>query len=145
MSSSAQELSKNIRALVGAYLRAFRTEPYVAEKLPPGQETVLAYLNTTPGLTSAELARLEHVRPQSMNKTVSQLREAGLVDVHQDTEDKRRHELRLTDAGATMLRDVRASRNDWLTQQLERNLTADERRQLSEALPLLDAVLRDVR
>ena len=57
MSSSAQELSKNIRALVGAYLRAFRTEPYVAEKLPPGQESAGAAPQRCPARSRAARAR----------------------------------------------------------------------------------------
>jgi DNA-binding MarR family transcriptional regulator len=54
-----------------------------------------------------------------------------------DPHDGRRQIVELTDEGRARVQAIRAAREDWLTQALERELDAAEREQLHEALALL--------
>ena len=77
------------------------------------------------------------MRPQSMAQTVRELAAGGLVSRRPDPEDGRRAIVELTATGRETLHAARARREGWLTEVLERDFTADERRSLREALALL--------
>src|ERR1700710_2994430 len=67
------------------------------------QYTALTVLERHPDLTSAHLARHSFVTSQSMADMVTTLRSRGLIDRHQDPDDRRRLVLSLTEAGRTLL------------------------------------------
>ena len=80
------------------------------------------------------------MRPQSMAQTVHDLETAGLVSRRPDPADGRRAFIELTPAGLELLQTTRARRETWLTEVLERELDADERIVLHDALVLLDRI-----
>ena len=133
----AAALSEELRIAVWVMSRRMRTRVQEATDLPQAQQSVLALLDEHPGQTGAELARTEAVRPQSMNKTVSALRAAGLVSASPSPEDGRRQELSLTDAGRDVLANVRSLRGDWLTARIEQETDDDDRAALRRAAHLL--------
>ena len=75
-----------------------------------------------------------------MAQTVRDLEEAGLVSRRPDPTDGRRSFVELTPAGLETLETTRAQREDWLTRTLDRELDADQRELLREALGLLRRV-----
>ncbi len=136
-------LSDELRVAVWGLSRRMRVQVQEGADVPLGQQAVLALLDVTPGMTSAELARAEFVRPQSMNKTVAALREAGYVASTVPADDARRHELHLTTSGEHLLAQIRALRGDWLTERLERDLGADERMILAQAATIMRRLTTD--
>jgi DNA-binding MarR family transcriptional regulator len=80
------------------------------------------------------------MRPQSMAQTVHDLETSGLVSRRPDPADKRRAFVELTAAGVEVLQTTRARRETWLTEVLERELDADERALVHEALALLGRI-----
>jgi DNA-binding MarR family transcriptional regulator len=80
------------------------------------------------------------MRPQSMAQTVHDLESAGLVSRRPDPADGRRAFIELTPAGLDQLQTTWARRESWLTEVLERELDADERALLHEALALLSRI-----
>lgn len=135
-------LSEEIRALVRNLSARLRIESAQVTDLPVPQQSVLMRLAIEPGQTGAELARAEFVRPQSMNATVSALRQQGLVETAASAEDARRKVLNLTDAGRDELRRIRSSRSDWLSEQLTTSLSDADRELLARALDLLREIAR---
>ena len=80
------------------------------------------------------------MRPQSMAQIVHDLETAGLVSRRPDPADRRRAFIELTTAGLDLLQTTRAGRETWLTEVLERELDADERALVHEALALLSRI-----
>lgn len=132
-----ERLSEEIRGLVWDLTRRFRSESAHVSDIPLAQQVVLNRLRQTPGQTSAELARSELVRPQSMNATVAALRDSGLVESQASEQDARALRLFLTDAGREVLGDIASSRHDWLRMRLAVDLGDQERRLLGEAVTIL--------
>jgi DNA-binding MarR family transcriptional regulator len=105
------------------------------------QTSVLARLLKLGPMTVADLARAEHVKPQSIGVTVSTLEEEGLVVRKLDPGDGRRLNIVLTESGKRALLAGRAARQAWLSRALEEHLTDAEQRQLLEAMSLLKKAL----
>lgn len=135
------ELSDRLRALVRDFARRLRQESEDAGDLNWTQQFVLRRLVDTPGMTSAELARADGVRPQSMNSTVAALREAGSVTTSRGATDGRRVELFVTDAGRQMAEAMVGKRDQWLRRRLAEDLTPEQRQQLEDGLDILDTLL----
>ena len=68
--------------------------------------------------TASDLARAEHVRPQSMAAIVTMLREADLVTATPDPADGRKTVLRPTTAGRRLVKARAESRQAWLASAL---------------------------
>jgi DNA-binding MarR family transcriptional regulator len=133
------ELAHELRDTIGRLVRRLRLEPGP----PAPQLTVLSRLDRDggrAGMSISDLAAAERMRPQSMAQTVGDLERGGLVSRRPDPTDRRRQFVELTAAGAELLHATRARREGWLSAALERELTADERAALAEAVALLGRV-----
>jgi DNA-binding MarR family transcriptional regulator len=134
--TTTAQLAHGLRESVGRLVRRLRAEPG-----PPfAQLAVLGRLDREGPAGISDLAAADRMRPQSMAQTVRDLEDAGLVSRRPDPQDGRRSFVELTPAGVQTLHATRARREDWLTQTLERELEAEERELLRQALTLLDRV-----
>jgi len=133
---STAELAHQLRDMIGRLVRRLRLEPGP----PAPQLTVLARLDREGPASVSDLAAVERMRPQSMAQTVADLERAGLISRRPDPADRRRLFVELTTAGTELLHATRARREGWLTDALERELTAEERAALAEAVTLLGRV-----
>jgi len=134
--TSTAELAHGLRDAVGRLVRRLRAEPGP----PVAQMTVLARVDRHGPASVSDLAAAERMRPQSMAQTVHDLEAAGLVSRRPDPDDRRRAFVELTAAGRDLLRATRKRREGWLADALERELSADERALLAEAVALLGRV-----
>ena len=75
-----------------------------------------------------------------MAQTIHEMEDCGLVSRRPDPADGRRAIIELTAAGLELLERTRAQRETWLTEVLERELTASDRALLHEALNLLSRI-----
>jgi DNA-binding MarR family transcriptional regulator len=91
------------------------------------QFRILTTLSTRPDLSSAELARLYDVKPQTMIKQIALLEAKGLIERRVSDLNKRLLEVRLTEHGAATLKQVQKD-----SRALERQLLSplDEAEQL---------------
>src|ERR1035441_6180365 len=114
-----------LRVSMGLLVRRLRQAKAEGELTPP-EASALARLDRGGPATSAALARLEQISPQSMGATLSALEARGLIERAADPEDGRRVILSLTAAG----RAARRHRRDTLVRQLavalEGEFDADE-------------------
>jgi DNA-binding MarR family transcriptional regulator len=101
---------------------------------------VLGRLDREGPASISDLAAADRMRPQSMAQTVHELQSAGLVFRRPDPADGRRSFVELTEAGLQTLKATRAQREDWLTRTLDRELDAEQRELVREAVALLERV-----
>jgi DNA-binding MarR family transcriptional regulator len=102
---------------------------------------VLGQLHRRGALTASEIAAAERVQPQSLTRVLASLEEQGLIAREQDTQDRRRHTIELTDGGRQLLREHMKSSDDWLAEAIETRLTPTERAVLQLAAGILDQLL----
>ena len=129
-------LAHELRETIGRLIRRLRAEPGPSV----GRMAVLGRLDRDGPASISDLAGRERIRPQSMAQTVHDLESAGLVSRRPDPADGRRAFIELTTAGLELLQTTRARRETWLTEALERELDADERAVVHEALALLSRI-----
>jgi DNA-binding MarR family transcriptional regulator len=127
-------MAHELRETLGRLVRRLRAEP---GSLPTGQAAVLARLDREGPAGTSDLAAAERMRPQSMAQIVRDLETTGWVSRRPDPDDGRRTFVEITPAGVEALYAARAQREGWLSDVLERELDAEERRTLREALVLL--------
>jgi DNA-binding MarR family transcriptional regulator len=106
------------------------------------QATLLWLVKRSPGLSLAELAAEEGISPPAMSGHVDRLERLGLLERVRSTDDRRRVGLRLTEAGARLLRNVRARRTTWLADRL-RSLEPGELEAIESAIPALARLVGD--
>ena len=104
------------------------------------QSAVLGRLVRDGATTTAELARAEGVRPQSMGATVQALEDLGLVVRSQDPTDGRRTIVEATDAGRTAREESHRSRTRLLAERLAA-LDPDDRATVARSLTILGTLV----
>lgn len=135
-----QEVADHLASVVGRLLRRLRSSSS-ENLLTPTQRSVLARLEDAGPATTADLARSEFVRPQSMRLTLGALEEQGLVERTPDPVDGRKSVVSVTDTGRTTLARVRAAKRDWLAEAVAAELDGAERRTVAEAAGLIERLV----
>src|ERR1700688_595876 len=120
LETAATELS----LAIGQLARRLRTEVNPGE-LSWSQNATLARLEKAGAVTTADLARSEFVKPQSMGTTLADLEQAGLVQRRPHPTDGRQVLFALTAAGAEARRKRSLARREWLLAAIERLDPAD--------------------
>lgn len=90
--------------------------------------------------TAADLAARLNVQPQTLTRPLAALEADGLVRRDADPADRRRHRIRITEAGAKALDADMRERRQRLAAALERTLTPAERDVLRIAAGLIGRV-----
>ena len=122
---------------MGLLVRRLRQAKAEGELTPP-ESSALARLNRGGPTTSAALARLEQISPQSMGATLAGLEARGLAGRGSDPEDGRRVVISLTEAGLQALQDRRNAGTALLAQALSTRFTRSELEQLLAVTPLIE-------
>jgi DNA-binding MarR family transcriptional regulator len=120
LETAATELS----LAIGQLARRLRTEVNPGE-LSWSQNAVLARLERAGAMTTADLARSELVKPQSMGTTLADLEQAGLVQRRPHPTDGRQVLFALTAAGIDARRKRSLARREWLLAAMEKLDPAD--------------------
>lgn len=128
-------LAVELHGVIGQLKRRLREQATIGD-FTSSQTAVLRRLDRGPATVTA-LANAEGVRPQSMGATVSVLEAAGLVAGAPDPVDGRRTILSLTPVCRKMMKDGRATREDWLFRAIQKSLSTEEQAQLALAIELL--------
>ncbi len=135
------ERAARLRRTTGLLFRRIRAEAHGVTGLTLSQESIVALLMDTPdGLSSAELARIEGVRAQTMSTAVATLERRGFVRGEADPHDRRRTILHATAEGSDALNRSQAVKQRWLHQALD-GFTSSELATLDEATVLLDRII----
>src|SRR5580692_5142928 len=129
-------LAAELHIVLGALKRRLREHGDVAD-LTSAQKSVLLRLERDGPATGTALARAEAMRPQSMGAIIAALETAGYVAGAPDPSDGRQTIVSLTDHFRNSVSAARAARQDWLLAALQARLSAQEQRQLADAVELL--------
>ncbi|HXA57536.1 MAG TPA: MarR family transcriptional regulator [Streptosporangiaceae bacterium] len=130
----AARTARELRLILGSLVRRVRSSD---QELPLAQAGVLGYLDREGPMTTSDLAAVQHVRHQSMARTVAQLTGAGLVEPGPHPTDGRKVLLRITTAGRAAVGQRRDRRAGWLAEAISTRLTPAEQQALADVLPLL--------
>ena len=131
MAAAVTELT----AAVGQLLRRLRSQANPNE-LNLSQLSALARLDQQGATTTAELARTEAMKPQSMGTILASLEKEGLVQRQPHPTDGRQILFALTPAGAEVRRQRGAAKREWLLAAMAK-LEPAELETLLEAIPLI--------
>jgi DNA-binding MarR family transcriptional regulator len=132
-----------LRVSMGLLVRRLRQAKAEGDLTPP-ESSALARLNRGGPATSAALARLEQISPQSMGATLAGLEARGLVERGSDPEDGRRVVISLTEAGLRALQDRRNAGTASLAQALSTGFTRSELEQLLAVVPLIERLAESI-
>ena len=100
------------------------------------ESSVLARLAAEGPATTADLARAEGVKPQSMGTTVAALEERGLVERKPHPTDGRQVFIELTAEGVAVRKSARDAKRTWLAQAIAQ-LSERERETLFAAAQIM--------
>ena len=137
-SRASDELAGELLTLYGKIRRT--TLVGKVDDVTASQSAVLGRLIRDGATTTADLARAEGVRPQSMGATVQALVDLGLATRDPDPEDGRRTIVSATDAGRTAREDSHRSRTRLLAERLAA-LDPDDRAILARSIAILGPVV----
>jgi DNA-binding MarR family transcriptional regulator len=96
------------------------------------ESAVLGRLFRDGPATTADLARAENIKPQSMGATIAALEERGLVTRKPHPTDGRQINIELTTRGTAVRNSVRDAKRSWLAQ-AAKQLSEQERETLFKA------------
>jgi len=120
---------------IGQLLRRLRAESN-PDQLTWSQTVALSRLERAGPMTTADLARAESVKPQSMGATLTALEEAGLVGRQPHPTDGRQVLFSLTGKGVEARTARGAAKRVWLRDAVAR-LDPEERQGLAAAAALI--------
>ncbi len=116
---------------VGLLLRRVRAAA-ASHELSLTESSVMARLSREGPATTADLARAESVKPQSMGATIAALEERGLVERKPHPTDGRQMNIELTAKGSAVRNSARDAKRRWLADAIAR-LDEQERETLFAA------------
>jgi DNA-binding MarR family transcriptional regulator len=100
---------------IGLLVRRVRAAA-ASHELSLTESAVMARLAKDGPATTAELARAESMKPQSMGATVAALEEMGMVERQPHPTDGRQVNIELTAKGAAMRKSAKDAKRTWLAQ-----------------------------
>lgn len=122
---------------LGLLLRRLRSAvPSESLELSWAQMGVMRRLDKEGPATTAELARAEGVKPQSMGATVAALEEMGIVERRAHPTDRRQINIALTPKGESMRKKARIAKQTLLAQAIAK-LDAREQKKLPVVTELI--------
>ena len=132
---SADTVAADLTLAVGQLIRRLRAE-IESEGLGMSQTSALARLERQGPMTTADLARAEAMKPQSMKAILASLEEDGLVEREPHPTDGRQILFLLTAAGLAARRKRDTAKHKWLSAAIEK-LGPEDIRTLAAAIPLI--------
>ena len=100
---------------VGLLLRRLRAAT-ASDELSWTESSVMSRLAKEGPSTTADLARAEGIKPQSMGTTIAALEERGIVERKPHPTDGRQVNIALTSKGAAVRKSAKEARWGWLAQ-----------------------------
>jgi DNA-binding MarR family transcriptional regulator len=133
--ASVEASVENLLQATGQLVRRLRAEAG-GDHLTWSQSVVLSQLDKHGPSTTADLARTESVKPQSMSATLAVLEEQGLVERRPHATDGRQILFALTNAGMAIGRTRARLKRTWLSGALAQLTQAELRALLAAAEPI---------
>ena len=121
---------------LGLFMRRLRSEtPSETQGFSWTQMAVLKRLETQGPATTADMARAEGIKPQSMGTAIAALEEIGMVGRKPHATDGRQVNIEITAKGAAMRKSSKNAKLTWLAQAIAR-LDAKDQKKLPVVIEL---------
>jgi DNA-binding MarR family transcriptional regulator len=122
MSSSSHEAAvAELTQALGLLVRRMRSaSPSETSELSWTQRSVITRLDKEGPATTAELARAEGVKPQSMGTALAGLEALGMIERRPHATDGRQVNIALTARAAAMRKSAKDAKRTWLSQAIAR-------------------------
>lgn len=133
--SSLEPVVTDLTLAIGQLLRRLRSEANPGE-LNLSQSSTLARLERAGPMTTADLARAESMKPQSMKSILASLEEEGCVERQPHPTDGRQILFVLTSKGLEDRRRHTVAKREWLIDALAK-FDPTEIQTLAAAIPLI--------
>ena len=133
--ASVEASVENLLQATAQLVRRLRAEAG-GDNLTWSQSVVLSQLEKHGPSTTADLARTESVKPQSMSATLAALEEQGLVERRQHPSDGRQILFAVTSAGMAVRKKRTRLKRTWLSGALAQLTQAELRALLAAAEPM---------
>jgi DNA-binding MarR family transcriptional regulator len=111
---------------VGSLVRRVRSAA-ASHEISMTESAVMRRLEIDGPATTADLARAESVRPQSMGATIAALEERGFVERRAHPTDGRQFHIALTAKGAAVRASAKDAKRTWLAQAISQLDDADRK------------------
>jgi len=128
---------------IGQLVRRVRAAA-AAHELSWTESAVMARLAKYGPATTADLARAEAMKPQSMRTTIAALEEMGMVERKPHPTDGRQVNLELTAKGAAVRKSAKDAKQTWLAHAISQ-LTEQDRETLFAAGQIIKRLLENAR
>jgi DNA-binding MarR family transcriptional regulator len=132
---TSDAVAADLTLAIGQLLRKLRSEVNPGE-LNLSQSSALARLEREGSMTTADLARAESMKPQSMKAILASLEEDGCVERQPHPTDGRQILFKLTPKGLEKRRKRTVAKREWLIDALAK-LDQAEIQTLAAAIPLI--------
>src|ERR1700727_663143 len=131
-SISSEPVVAELSLAIGQLVRRLRVEVN-PDELSWSQLATLARLDKVGAMTTADLARAEFVKPQSMGTTLADLEKAGLVQHRPHPTDGRQVLFELTAEGVEARRQRNIAKREWLLAAMARLDPAEQQTLMAAA------------
>jgi len=126
---------------VGMLVRRIRSQPSL-QGLSLTEKGVISRLAREGAATTAELARVQGMKPQSMGAVVIPLEQQGFVSRKAHATDGRQQLIEVTETGIAKYKEHRAARRHWLSDAMQ-ELTEEEQETVFAAGKILERLARE--
>lgn len=110
-----EEAVGDLAQVIGLLIRRLRAAG-ASHELSLTESAVMARLSREGPATTADLARAEGMRPQSMGTVIAGLEEVGLVERKPHATDGRQVNIELTAKGSAVRKSAKEAKRTWLAQ-----------------------------
>lgn len=131
-------IASSLRTVISKLNKRLIQQMRTTDGLSMTEITTLSYLFRQDSLFPSEMAELVKVKAQSMSQILNHLEELKLISKTPSSTDKRKVSISLTLYGREMVEHTRDERDEWLSNSIERHLSAGEKDLLHKAVVLLD-------
>jgi DNA-binding MarR family transcriptional regulator len=132
-----ENAADDLALALGLLMRRLRSAaPSESPELSWTQKAVMRRLEAEGPTTTAELARAEGIKPQSMGAALAALENMELVERRPHPTDGRQMDIALTPKGAAVRKDAGMAKRTWLAQAIAK-LDAAERKNLPALIEVL--------
>jgi len=139
MNDMGHTFSRNIARYIGRLekrRRQFLDDHLKIYKLKGSMFLILLYLDKNPGSSQDSLVPFIGIDKSGIARKCRQMDDLGYITREQDTANRRQYNLRLTDAGRTLLPAIRALLSEW-SDNITAGMGIAEKKELIQLLELM--------
>lgn len=128
------QLSSELRTVITRLIKKLRKHSVTGMSLSLTERSTMSLLDQHGELLPNELAAMEKITNQSMSQILNHLFELGYINRRISKVDKRKSIISLSAKGASVLKQVRSERDNWLYHALSKTCSPEEINSLKKAL-----------